>query len=95
MSPTPNPTDTAAIGEAPTAPNLEPVDPILRYFAFEHLPAKLQIVSRPFCVLAREITDPGSVYFLPRNAERSVALRKLLEAKDAAVRAAVPPPTPK
>lgn len=27
---------------------------------------------------------------LPRNAERTVALRKLLEAKDAAVRANVP-----
>lgn len=36
----------------------------------------------PFCELAYTIV--GS---LPRNAERSVALRKLLEAKDAAVRA--------
>jgi hypothetical protein len=30
---------------------------------------------------------------LPRNAERTVALRKLLEAKDAAVRANLPAPT--
>ena len=35
--------------------------------------------------LARQLVEA-----LPRNAERSVALRKLLEAKDAAVRANVP-----
>ena len=29
---------------------------------------------------------------LPRNAERTVALRKLLEAKDCAVRASLPTP---
>lgn len=59
-------------------------DPILRYFHWAHLPEKLANVSRPFCDLAR-----GIVLDLPRNAERSVALRKLLEAKDAAVRANV------
>ena len=61
------------------------VDPILRYFHYSHLPAKLQASSRPFCELAMHIVGT-----LPRNAERSVALRKLLEAKDAAVRANVP-----
>ena len=59
-------------------------DPILRYFHFAHLPAGLQPASRPFCELALHI-----VTTLPRNAERTVALRKLLEAKDAAVRANV------
>jgi hypothetical protein len=59
-------------------------DPILRYFHYSHLPAVLQAASQPFCSLARHIVET-----LPRNAERSVALRKLLEAKDAAVRANV------
>lgn len=67
-----------------TKPLLE-ADPILRYFHYSHLPAALQAASRPFCELAAHI-----VTTLPRNAERTVALRKLLEAKDAAVRANVP-----
>lgn len=57
-------------------------DRILRYFHYDHLPASLQARSKPFCDLARQIIDTT-----PRNAERTVALRKLLEAKDAAVRA--------
>jgi hypothetical protein len=60
------------------------VDPILRYFHYSHLPPALQASSRPFCELASHI-----VTTLPRNAERTVALRKLLEAKDAGVRANV------
>ena len=59
-------------------------DPILRYFHYAHLPPPLQGASKPFCDLARHI-----VTTLPRNAERTVALRKLLEAKDAGVRANV------
>lgn len=59
-------------------------DPILHFFHYAHLPAHLQAASKPFCDLAEHI-----VTTLPRNAERSVALRKLLEAKDAAVRANV------
>jgi hypothetical protein len=58
------------------------LEPILQFFAYTHLPAELQAVSQPFSLMARSlITD------LPRNPERTVALRKLLEAKDAAVRA--------
>ncbi len=57
---------------------------ILQFFAFTHLPRHLQAVSRPFSELAVLI-----VARLPRNPERTVALRKLLEAKDAAVRALV------
>lgn len=57
-------------------------EPILQFFTYEHLRPELQAVSRPWCELAREI-----VATLPRNAERSSALRKLLEGKDAAVRA--------
>ena len=58
------------------------MDPILQFFAYAHLPAHLQEVSRPFGEMAERI-----VASLPRNPERTVALRKLLEAKDAAVRA--------
>jgi hypothetical protein len=58
------------------------VDPILRFFHYSHLPEKLRGASKPFCDLAGHIVET-----LPRNAERTVALRKLLEAKDAAVRA--------
>lgn len=57
---------------------------ILQFFAYEHLPAKLQAVSVQFSDLADHIIET-----LPRNAERTVALRKLLESKDAAVRAAI------
>lgn len=60
-------------------------DPILRYFHYSHLPPFLQAASKPFCEIARHVVET-----LPRNAERTVALRKLLEAKDAAVRANVP-----
>ncbi len=59
-------------------------DPILRYFHYQHLPEGLQKISRPFCQMALDI-----VANLPRNPERTVALRKLLESKDAAVRANV------
>lgn len=59
-------------------------DPILRYFHYAHLPEGLQQTSKPFCDLARHI-----VTTLPRIAERTVSLRKLLEAKDAAVRSNV------
>lgn len=58
------------------------MEPIMQFFAFAHLPERLQHVSRPFGELAHTI-----VTSLPRNPERTVALRKLLEAKDAAVRA--------
>lgn len=62
-------------------------DPILHFFHHAHLPPKLQATSRWFADLAWNI-----VINLPRNAERTVALRKLLEAKDAAVRANLPAP---
>lgn len=61
---------------------MEQKDHILQFFSFAHLPAHLQEVSRPFSEMANWIVDT-----LPRNPERTVALRKLLEAKDAAVRA--------
>ena len=57
---------------------------ILQFFTYAHLPAQLQAVSKPFSELADLMVST-----LPRNPERTVALRKLLESKDAAVRAAI------
>ncbi len=56
---------------------------IMQFFAYAHLPAHLQAISQPFAEQADRIMG------LPRNPERTVALRKLLESKDAAVRAAL------
>lgn len=57
---------------------------ILKYFKYEHLPTPLQAVSGPFCELAKKLNKE-----LPDNEEKAVTLRKLLEAKDAAVRASL------
>jgi len=56
--------------------------PILAYFKYEHLPEHLKVISRPFAILAWDMATN-----LPRNAETSAGLRKLLEAKDCFVRA--------
>ena len=77
---------------SPTSP---PADHIMQFFAYSHLPPHLQAVSKPFCDLALAIVGDErgmpegtpTQFPLPRNPERTVALRKLLEAKDAAVRA--------
>lgn len=60
----------------------EPVEPMLQFFEYKHLPEHLQDVSASFAALAETMVNR-----LPRNPERTVALRKLLEAKDCAVRA--------
>lgn len=59
--------------------------PIMKYFAYEHLPERLQIVSKPLGDLARTMDES-----LPDGPEKSAGLRKLLEAKDCLVRAALP-----
>jgi len=56
--------------------------PIIKYFAYAHLPERLQRVSRPLGELAEQMDSA-----LPDCAEKSAGLRKLLEAKDALVRA--------
>ena len=61
---------------------------IAKYFNYEHLPKRLQDVSRPFGELAENLVkqcEDGRADY----DETQVALRKLLEAKDAAVRAAL------
>ena len=58
---------------------------ILRHFGYEHLPSHLQAISRPFCELAKDLV---AVHGL-EGPELTAGLRKLLEAKDCAVRAAL------
>lgn len=55
---------------------------MMQFFAYSHLPPHLQEISKPFGDLAQWIVDN-----LPGNAEQTTSLRKLLEAKDCAVRA--------
>lgn len=64
----------------------EPPERMLRWFAFSHLPGALRERSRLFADLARQV-----VAAIAPGPERTVALRKLLESKDAAVRATLAP----
>lgn len=57
---------------------------ILKYFGYKHLPRHLQEISQPFAAIADEMDSN-----LPDCAEKSAGLRKLLEAKDCMVRAAL------
>lgn len=59
--------------------------PILRFFSYEHLPPELQDISGPVAGLAAIMATK-----LPASPEVSAGLRKLLEAKDCFVRAALP-----
>lgn len=54
---------------------------LIQFFAFEHLPDHLKAISQPFGELAKKMDE-----ILPDGAEKTVALRKLLESKDCAVR---------
>lgn len=57
-------------------------DRLLQFFACDHMPIEQSIVARPFKLLAEQIADE-----LEANPERTVALRHLLDARDAALRA--------
>ena len=59
-------------------------EPLLRWFASDHLAEHLRPIVYSYRVRALWLVET-----LPRSAERTVALRKLIESKDAAVRAAV------
>jgi len=56
----------------------------IKYFGFAHLPNKLQRFSAPIKTLAEFMEDK-----LPDGPEKSAGMRKLLEAKDCFVRAAL------
>jgi hypothetical protein len=62
-------------------------NPIMRYFEFAHLPPDLHAVSGEIYKVACTMDA-----LLPDSAEKSAGLRKLLEAKDCFVRAALPQP---
>jgi hypothetical protein len=53
----------------------------IKYFTYEHLPEKLQRVSKPISELALLLE-----VMLPDGPEKSAGMRKLLEAKDCFVR---------
>jgi len=55
---------------------------LMQFFSYLHLPYHLQEVSKGFSLLANEVHSR-----VPHNEETTMALRKLLEAKDCAVRA--------
>lgn len=61
---------------------MTPTEMMLRHFTYAHLPASLQEISKPFCELAQKIAGGGTA-----GPETTTGLRKLLEAKDCAVRA--------
>lgn len=65
--------------------DLKQPSPIMRFFSYSHLPDHLQETSRRFAELADWIEST-----IPNGPEKTVALRKLLEGKDAAVRARLP-----
>jgi hypothetical protein len=63
---------------------LRDIEPILQFFGFAHLRDDLKRISEPFHDMAHMLVE-----VLPRNPERTTALRKLLEAKDCAIRASL------
>ncbi len=86
----PMPSDPQTTNQAGSPLTLHPEivmptpSPILRYFGYEHLPEMLKSVSKPFSDIAHAMDAT-----LPDGAEKSAGLRKLLEAKDCMVRAAI------
>ena len=56
----------------------------IKYFSYDHLPEKLQVVSRPIGDLAQQLET-----IIPDGPEKSAGMRKLLEAKDCFVRASL------
>lgn len=79
---------TSEIHPPPTEFTAEEIklDNVLQFFHYGHLPPTLQGRSKPFCDLARLLIDTT-----PRCPQRTIALNKLIESKDAAVRASPPP----
>jgi hypothetical protein len=57
-------------------------EPMLQFFVYDRTSTETTEVTALFAGLAKVIADT-----LPRNPERTVALRKLMEARDCALRA--------
>jgi hypothetical protein len=62
----------------------DPAEQMLRYFSFLHLPVELQRISRHFYTVAEIVVST-----VPAGPEKTACMRKLIEAKDCAVRAAL------
>lgn len=73
----------------PPVRDMAEVFPVLGYFSYAHLPTHLRLVSQPFFTLAHVVANQYADGADER--ELAKALDRLLEAKDAAVRAAVKP----
>ncbi len=59
-------------------------DPIMQFFTCDGVPLPSRLLAEEIGELAEEI-----VRTVPRSAERTVALRKLLETRDALMRAVI------
>ena len=77
-----NEAEDRRLAEEAGRPEVVDAEALLQFFADEHLPEHLREHSKPFGDLARRLVET-----LPSNPERTMVLRKLLEAKDCAVRA--------
>jgi hypothetical protein len=58
--------------------------PLLQWFTFDHLDAELQVTARRTYNLANRVDRT-----IPAGPEKDAGMRKLLEAKDCFVRAAI------
>ena len=58
---------------------------LIQFFSYEHLPKPLQKVSKPF----HDLVNSPMVQDLPNSPEKTTMIRKLLEAKDCAVRSLI------
>lgn len=82
---TPKPSATRTAENPGPAQRLSPSQELLRYFAYRHLPEPLRQVSSQLFLVAHSLEN-----HLPDGPEKTAGLRKLLEAKDCFVRAALP-----
>jgi len=64
---------------------VEKIYPMLKYFAYSHLPHGLQEISKPICDIAYDM----AMMIEGDRQQVQVGLQKLLEAKDCFVRAMV------
>lgn len=63
---------------------MDPTEQMMKHFEYEHLPTSLQAISSIFYFTAKQVIER-----IPAGPERTVCLRKLLEAKDCGVRASL------
>ena len=62
---------------------------LMQFFKYAHLPENMQAISKLFYDLAKKLDDDLLPDCENGNPEKTMALRKLLEAKDCAVRSLI------